>query len=885
MKQHNIIVFGLLALCVAPAAAYAQASLGDKRSQKVDLGYGFESNEFLTTAATFTITAEELSHSPAISLADALYGRLPGLTAIRNTGFKGEENVGATFNVRGLQTVGDNNILILVDGIARPIDRLKVEEVESVTVLKDAAAVALYGHEGVNGAILVKTKRGEGDGHHFKAGVSHKFQFIPNTAEMLGAYDYATALNTARLNDGILPAYTEAELEKFLDGSDPLVYPGVNWKEELFRNRAHETDAFVSAYGGTDKVQYYTQVDYTDARGLYRTGGFDGADSQLKYSKANIRANVDFRVTKTTRVRTNIFALLMETAGAPGLSSDEVWSYIYSIPSISSTIITEGGIWGGRPAYGGLNPLARVQGSGTSKTHQHQIWVDATLEQDLDIIAKGLKFYAGGSFDNAASTLESRTRQLRYGWNYYDSYGDFQEMVMGPESEEFTYSRGLDWQWRAWTLNTGLRYATQFGNGDHFNVNANYNVKNDNRLYSVQRRNVNLAAHYDHADKFSADLVLAGNGSSRSYPAKWAFSPTLGLAWIFYDRPDAGCLNYGKLRISGGLQHSDFLPEEFIPQLAPAGFRQEEAHKFNLGVDLRFAGCLDFSADAFYQRRYNVLINDPAHPDIMGEQDVWNYDGKVASYGVEVGLRYAKTFGNGFNLHFGGFISSVRNKIDGTGLPVDAQYALVALGLFKDEEEIAASPVQQFGPVQPGDIKYADTNNDGAVNADDCVALRFGSALPTLNYSFNLGFEYKGIGINATFQGAGDQLRDLASVTGVWGVLPLNSNLSKEYYDRCFDIAGEAAVYPRLTTVSTGNNAQNSTLWLRNASWFKMRDCEIYYRFPAALLRHARMTDAKIFVQGENLLSFGNVPVMDAETPGTGYPAMKAVNVGLSIVF
>ena len=149
MKLRNILLYGLLGFCAVPVTAQAQAVLSDKKSQKVDLGYGVERSEFLTTAAAWTITAEELSHTSAISLADALYGKIPGLTALQNTGFKGEEGRGASFNIRGAQTTGERDILILVDGIERPIDRITVEEVESVTVLKDAAAVAMYGHEGI----------------------------------------------------------------------------------------------------------------------------------------------------------------------------------------------------------------------------------------------------------------------------------------------------------------------------------------------------------------------------------------------------------------------------------------------------------------------------------------------------------------------------------------------------------------------------------------------------------------------------------------------------------------------------------------------------------------------------------------------------------------
>lgn len=906
--------------------ANAQVELGDKKSQKVDLGYGVESTEFLTTAATYTITAEELGRTSAISLADALYGKLLGLTAVQNTGFKGEEGKGASFNIRGVQTTGETDILILVDGIERPIDRITVEEVESVTVLKDAAAVAFYGHEAINGVLLVKTKRGEaGSGFHLKAGASHKLQFDPDYAPMVSAYDYANALNTARANDGNAPAYTPDELQKFLDGSDPLVYPNVNWKDEVFKNTAHETNAFVSMYGGSDKVQYYSQLDYTDARGLYANPDQGDWNSQLKYSKANIRTNVDFEVTKSTRVKTGILALFMETNGVPNISSNDAWWHLYKVPALAFPIKTQNGVWGGSQTYGDYNLLAKASGTGFSKTHQRQIWADITLEQDLDFILKGLQFYAGGSYDNASNTIETRTKGYQYGWNYYDAAGAMQEAVMGTIEDKLVFNHWVDSQWRVGTVKAGFKYATQFKNGDGFAANLNYNMKSevrDGQSNTWYRQNWNLAMHYDHADKFMADLVLAANGSNRSYPAKWAFSPTLALGWIYADNQDKGF--YGKLRASAGIQHTDYVPAAglwlpnwnnshgefiygtnfgsswgaFMTQFPTTDFRQEAAYKANLGTDIRIANCIDVIADVFYQQRRNILVSASSlNSDVVGLQSAYDDKGAVASYGAELGLRVAKTFSNGFSVYGSGFVTYSKNEIlewietpvypnlSVIGTPADAARGLVALGFFQSQEEIDNSPLQEFGQVKVGDIKYKDVNGDNVINQNDVVALDYGTAFPSLNYSFNLGVEYKGIGINASFQGAGNQIKNLRYVDGVWGALSDNRNMSQEYYKNCYDIAGENALYPRLSTTSVANNAQESSIWYRNVTWFKLRDCELYYRLPASVLKRMKITDAKVYVQGQNLLSFDNIPAMDAENLNTGYPVMKSVALGFSVVF
>ena len=926
MKLRNIIVFGLLGLCAVPVAANAQAKLSDLKSQKVDLGYGVESSEFLTTAAAYTITAEELSHTSAISLADALYGKLVGLTALQNTGFKGEEGTGASFNIRGTQTTGENDILILVDGFERPIDRITVEEGESVTVLKDAAAVALYGHEGINGVLLVKTKHGKPDsGFNVKVGASRKIQFDPQMAEMVDAYHYADALNMARINDGNAPAYTEAEMAKFQDGSNPYVYPNVDWKNEVFKNTANETNAFVSMFGGSDRVEYYTQIDYTDARGLYKNPDQGDWNSQLKYSKANIRTNVDFQVTKTTRVKTELLAIFMETNGVPNVNSNDAWWHLYKVPALAFPIRTAGGVWGGSQTYGDFNLIAKSQGAGFSKTHQRQIWADMTLEQDLDFIVKGLQFYAGGSYDNASNTIENRSKGYQYGWNYYDAAGVMQEAVMGTIEDKLQFNHWVDSQWRVGTVNAGLKYHTTFKNGDNFSTNFNYNMKSeirDGQSNTWYRENFALATHYDHADKFVADLVLAANGSNRSYPSKWAFSPTLGLGYIYANNPETGF--FGKLRLSGGIQHTDYVPENglwlaawnnshgqfwygpdfgsswgaFLTHFPTTDFQQETAYKANFGTDMRIANCLDLNVDLFYQQRANILVSAASlNSDVVGIQSAYDDKGRVESYGVEAGLRYAKTFDNGFTLNFGGNLSAVKSQVlewietpaypnlSVVGTPTNAPRGLVALGFFQSQEEIDNSPLQEFGQVKVGDIKYQDVNGDNVINENDFVAMDFGGAFPSLNYAFNLGFEFKGIGINATFQGAANQIKDLKTVDGVWGALSDNRNISKEYYNNCFDIAGENALYPRLSTTNVANNAQNSTIWYKNVNWFKMRDCELYYRLPATLLSHIKVADAKIFVQGQNLLSIGNISCLDAENLNTGYPVMKAVNIGLSVVF
>ena len=336
----------------------------------------------------------------------------------------------------------------------------------------------------------------------------------------------------------------------------------------------------------------------------------------------------------------------------------------------------------------------------------------------------------------------------------------------------------------------------------------------------------------------------------------------------------------------------------FLTQFPTDDFAQETAYKANLGTDLRIANALDVTRDVFYQQRRNILVSAASlNSAVVGIQSSYDDKGRVASYGMELGLRYAKTFANGLNLNAGASFSTVKSEIlqwietpaypnlslvDG---PADYERGLIAEGFFKSQDEIDNSPVQQFGQVKVGDIKYKDVNGDGVINENDYVAQDYGNAFPSLNYAFTLGAEFKGFGINATLQGAAHQVKNLRYVDGVWGALSDNRNLSQEYYDNCFDVAGTSAKYPRLSTENVANNAQNSTIWYRNISWLKMRDCEVYYKLPANVIEPLKISGAKIFVQGQNLLSFDNIDAMDAENLNTGYPVMKSVNVGLNVTF
>ena len=924
----NINKVLMLATAAATLTAGAQVTLNDKNAYAYDLGYGVEISDFFSTAAVTTISGEELQQTSATNLAQALYGRLPALTALSDGGFTGDENKAPSLNIRGYHTLSDKSILILVDGYERPIDRLSVEEVESVTVLKDAAATALLGHEGVNGAILVKTKRGTLGKTHVKADYSHKFTFDPQFADMVDGYTYAGALNRARANDGLAAAYTQQELDLFKAGTDPYIYPNIDWRDVTFRNHGEEDHAYISVYGGTERVKYYTNIDFVDARGALKDAQQDTYNAQLRQSRANIRTNLDFNITNTTEMSVNLFGMFQETKRPSAITADGVIESIYTTPASAFPYKTSTGIWGGNEAFGDANPAAKIQESGFYKTHQRQLWVDGKLTQKLDFWVKGLSVFISAAYANASIYAENSTKSFEYGYERYTgAIGDKNNIALatfGNKQSELTFSNWIDSQWWTASGNIGVNYKTSFTDDDHFNASIIYNNKGENhdgQGNTYYRQNIMGVFHYDFLNRFMGDLVLAGNGSNRSYPSKWAFSPVLSLGWI-YANNEGGIFNYGKLRASGAIQHTDYMPTYgmWLPtwdashgyviigngynatwgaslgSFPTVDFSQETSKSVNVGTDIRLANCLDVTVDGFYQRRSHIMLSaSNENSSVVGIQSSYNDVGEVESYGFEISAKYAKQFTRDFNFNAGATLSWNRNKVvkyigtptyplqDPVGHRVNEAWGLLSNGFFKDQADIDNSFRQEFSTVSAGDVKFQDLNGDEVINEFDVTSLNGATQIPEINYAFNLGFEYKGFGLNAWFQGTGNYMKYLP--TAIWGGMANNGNLSVDYYNNCYDIAGANALYPRLTTLENKNNSRASDIWYKKVHFLKMRNCEVYYKLPSSVLSRLWLSEAKVFVQGENLLSFDNVDAMDAEVLSTSYPMFKGVNVGLTLTF
>ena len=317
-----------------------------------------------------------------------------------------------------------------------------------------------------------------------------------------------------------------------------------------------------------------------------------------------------------------------------------------------------------------------------------------------------------------------------------------------------------------------------------------------------------------------------------------------------------------------------------------------------MGWDVSLLKGLDINIDAYYERRSDIWVSSSGHySSVLGFTAPYENGGIVDSWGTELGIKYNKQFGEVL-INLGGNFALAKNKIveqmeepkmyDNlvtTGDPLNQTYGLVVEGFVKDQADIDASPQQSFGTVRPGDIKYKDINNDNVIDENDKVAIGYSTSAPELYYSFNLGAEWRGLGLEAMFQGTGRYSAVLNTKSLYWPLVN-NTTISQEYYDNRWTESNQNAKYPRLSSQSNENNYQTNTLWLADRSFLKLRSVELYYKFPENLVKKSKILgNAKIYVRGIDLLCFDKIKISDPESYGATNPLTRSLVAGLTIGF
>ena len=481
--------------------------------QSVDVGAGRVFTRAESTAAVSTIYNEDFDKRSAKNMSNSLLGQGMGMMVLQNSG--NYADVEPTFYIRGLQSLSSSNPLILVDGLERDMSLLSPEEVESVSVLKDAAAVALYGYKGINGAILITTKRGKYNSKEIKFTYDHVNNFMDRKPEFVDAATYAQAYNEARRYEGLSPRYADKEVEYFRNGDFPYLYPNVNWLDETFKNSGISNKYTIEFRGGGSKFRYYSMLDLVTDRGFVKEGNMnEGYSTQNKYSRANLRTNMDIDVSSTTKLKVNILGTLSESL-RPGASAN-LWDMIYTLPAAAFPVKDEDGLWGGNNTtwLGTQNPVAQSQGAAYSKGHTRSLFADLTLEQDLSAVTEGLGFNFRLAYDNYSSIWEDHSQAYTYGGytvTYTDLTGPLYTHTTGGEPTEMGKDGSINNWTRQFNFSGGFSYNRNFADTHdvYSQLKWEYEYRDSYGLNTtIYRQNVSWFTHYGYDKRYFLSLWI-----------------------------------------------------------------------------------------------------------------------------------------------------------------------------------------------------------------------------------------------------------------------------------------------------------------------------------------------------------------------------------------
>ena len=952
MKKRHILLLSLLAGIGLPAAAQ-QDSLGiDFADQVIEIGANKDFSRAQSTAAVSVITSKDVNKRSAKNIGNSILGQGNGLVSLQGSGTYFEQN--PTFYVRGLQSLSTSAPLVLVDGVERDISIVSPEEVDHVSILKDAAAVALYGYKGANGAILVTTKRGEYKSQNIRVSYDHLFNFQTNRPKFVDGATFANAMNEALAQEGAAPRFTAEEIAAFQNGNYPYQYPNVNWVDETFRKSGATNKIAVEFSGGGERFRYFTMVNLLSDKGFIKNfDATDGFSTQDKYVRGNLRTNLDIDLTPTTMLKVNMLGILSEMSrpGGPtstGSSSStavaNLWDMVYSTPSLAFPIKNEVDEWGGSSTYTGVNnPVAQSSGAAYYKLHERALFADMTLNQDLKYWLEGLSLTARLGYDTYSTLYEDHSMTYVYGNYPVTSWqggapvkGDY--WSSGTPGTMSKNSGTVDWA-RRLIFSAGLNFDRLFADKHYVYSQLRWDYEYQNTTGStgqtIYRHNVSWLGHYAYANKYIGELALVYSGSNRLAPdTKWNLSPTVSAAWVLSNEDflkDCSIVDFLKMRASFGIINADYLPGDNVWNYYAASYSQgssatgsypfgagydvvyanstlgllptlnpshEKAYKYNLGFDATLFGGLNVELDLYMQQRKDIWVSGTgAYTSLIGFDAPYINAGKVNSSGFELSLDYTKTLGE-LTFNVGGMFNFNKNEIKEqaeepraysnlvqTGNPLNSTYGLVAIGLFRDQADIDASPKQNFSAVYPGDIKYKDINGDGVIDANDVTKIGYSGYAPEIFYNLHAGLEFKGFGFNLLFQGAGRYSANLSAKGMYWPLLN-TTNLSQQYYDGRWTSSNPNAEYPRLSTTSNANNYQTSTFWQRDRSFLKLRNVEVYYNLPKTLMEQTGfIKTAKVYLRGVDLFCADHLDEADAESYGVSAPLNRSIVAGVALSF
>lgn len=911
-------------------------------NEVVVVGYGTQKKGNLTGSVS-VIGSTQIERRPNTSTSNALQGLAPGVTVTSQTGSPGGD--GAQIRIRGINSFGgsSSNPLVIIDGVAGSIDDVDVNLIESISVLKDAASSAIYGSRAANGVILVTTKRAKD-----KLSVNYRGYVGKQTPtaipKVTDGLTYMKVFNDASMNDNGTKIYSDADIEEFRKKyeANPKNY---DWQDAILDGSGLTHSHFISLMANSGIVRVNPSLSFTDQEGIIRNTNF---------KRYVFRNNLDITPNK----KWNIKADVAVTNKNRKQIADEgtIWNYLGRMPT--NIPIRYGDKWS--DGWVKINPVGYIEDGGNRKVNNLEFygnlsvnfkpvdWLSLTgmfapryLTTNVHTFRKSvMTYYEDGSQAGAGNTFTELTETgYRYFYGTYQfqataqkNFGDHNFSLMGGTSRE-TYDE---------KLLSGYRRNFVYDNYEQLTAGADDATKDNN---GTQNQWILISAfgrfNYDYLGKYLFEANMRYDGTSRFLgDNRWAAFPSFSAGWMiskedFWDK-FSPVVNTLKVRASWGRLGNQNIGTSYYPfaealslssvsmggniyqmitqtTLSNPNLRWEETEMKGIGVDANLFNKLSVTFD-YYDKRTDGILLKLNTSQLTGLASPYQNAAVVSNKGWEVSARYDDRFGD-FQVGLGFNLSDVKNKIidmkgqtsgdllrQQEGYSINSIYGYIADGLYQSQEEIDKGPTQ-IGTLKPGDVRYRDIAGavdgngksipDGKITDADKVII--GSTIPRYTYGGNLDLGWKGFRLSAFVQGVGKVDGYLNSHY----VIPaVNSSAIKPWQLDYWTPENKDASLPRVSITST-NNTQNSTQWMRSASYLRLKNVQLGYEIPSSLLKKFGMQKAFIYVNGQNIFTKTNFyqgydpeinfdgGATDGVSLGGGnfYPQVKVFTFGIDIKF
>jgi TonB-linked SusC/RagA family outer membrane protein len=870
-------------------------------------------------AATSSVYSREVGSTPVADITNVLAGRMAGLYTLQLSGLNGAD--GASFSVRG------KTPLIVIDGVVRNFTGFNPNDIESVTLLKDALATAMYGQRSSNGVLMVTTRDRGRKAFEINAAAQYGILeplYKPHYAD---AYHYGILYNEAQhnMNAGATPPYTNEMLNAWKNHTnDPYKQPDVNWYNEVVRNTTSQQRYNIDLAGNSSNYHYYASLEHFAQSGNFVTSPANSYNTNNDYKRYNIRTNALVKFNKNIELGLNVFGSIA-TGTQPGAGTTNLMNLLSATPPVAYPVFNANGSYGGTNLWR-TNPYAAAVGSGYLQTTERTISADMTLQYKLDDLLRGLWIKGQLSMNNYYAENIDRSKGVAVYEpdttagaipGSYIQYGN-DGLVQGGQAK-------VSDQIRQNYYNIMVGYDHSW-NGHSLSLLGTWNVDNTIRSYTQLNTlysNTGLSASYDWKKTYLAELGLVYSTLNRYAPGKrGSFLPSAGLGWVISNENffSSAVINRLKIRATAGQtawgdpnNYFLYLPNYTVgstgynvgetssgvsgaieTQLANPAITWEKAWKWDLGLEAAlFHSQLSVSLDYYRNKYYDQLQTRGRNSGILGHSYPLENIGRSRYSGVEASIDYRPVASHTFQYYLNGNVSVAASKLlhNGdpiypyawqyrTGLPVGQAFGLVADGFYQTNTDISKTANWQGYTPSPGDIRYKDLNGDGVINVLDMQPV--GNQQPMIFFGMGGGFSWKGFDFKLLLQGVVNRNMTL-SPSAISAFNNSYGNVMEMHNDRWTPDNAVNATFPRLTIGSNVNNSQASTFWTRNGNYLRLKNIELGYDFRKTFFPHAKLSRLRLFVNAYNLLTWKKVDWFDPESGMNAFSNQRIINGGISL--